>query len=153
MNEKHSEKQCVEPSFEWEGMRSHGSTIIPKDLENELNVELEIEGDLIEPIPQSLSDSNEVAETAQERVGHEQSKLLLDVQKQMQVMKRQVAIENDKVSEQMLHLKRRMRSLTWGIFFLAILTVGFMAFSYVQLSLERISDSLSFFSELFHSVF
>lgn len=153
MKEKHSEKHSVEPSFDWEGMRSPRSTRIPKDLERELNAELEIDGDLIEPIPQLLCDSNEVAETAQGRVRHERSKLLLDVRKRIEAMMAQVAIENDRVLEQMLHLRRRMRSLTWGIFFLGIVTVGFMAFSYVQPSTDRISHSLSFFSELFHSVF
>jgi len=153
MREKHNEKQWVEPSFEWGRICSPGNTRIPKGLKMELNPELETDGDLIEPIPQLLCDSNVVAETAQERVGHEQSKLLLDVRKRMEAMMTQITIENDKVLEQMLHLKRRMRSLTWGIFFLGIVTIGFMFFSYVQLSLERISDSLSFFSELFHSVF
>ena len=128
MREKHSEMQFVEPWFEWKRMRSPGSTKIPKDLERELNAEPKPDGDLIKPIPQLLA----VAESAKERIRHDQSKLLLDAQNRMVGMIGEVAMKSDKVSEQMLHLRRRISWLTWGIFFLAIVTVGSMVFSYVQ---------------------
>lgn len=125
MRKKHSEKQCAEPWFEWERIRFPQ---IPEGWEKEIKAEAETDGDLMKSIPQLVCDFNfEV----QKFPPSEELKFFIAL-KRMMAMMAQMAMKNDKVSGEMLHLTRRINWLTWGIFFLGIVTVVFMIFSYVQ---------------------
>jgi len=134
MRRKHGEKQYDEPWFEWERMRfpKIGEKIDPHRSEGEMELEAEArtDGDLLKSIPQLVCDFN--VEVLKLGIGAKEERILLTAQSRMVAMMAQVAMKNDKVSDQMIALTRRIKWLTWGIFFIAIVTIGFMIFSYVQ---------------------
>ena len=131
---EHGERKCDQPWTNWEWMRFPGSPLkseMNKEKRSmEFEAEFETDGDLIKSIPQLVCDFN--FEILKLGIGAKEERILLIALKRMVAMMGQVAIKNDRVSDQMIALTKRIKWLTWGIFFIAIVTIGFMIFSYVQ---------------------
>ena len=102
--------------------------------EVELNAKLEAEKDLTKSIPQLVCDFHIEAEKALRRGSVlDDTKYMLNAQKRMVAMMGQVAMKNDEVNKNLIHLTGRMTWFTIAIFFLGIASLLFSVFSWFYL--------------------
>lgn len=127
----HGERKCDQPRMDWEWMRFPGSSMksemTEQERHREFEAEFETDGDLRKSIPQLVCDFNvEVLKLSPRKVPEE--RIILTAQKRMVAMMAQVAMNNEKVSDRMLGLTRRIEILSWII---AILTFVILVVTFI----------------------
>jgi hypothetical protein len=136
--EKHPEKQCGEPWVDWTRMRFPDAPSDEKRSDTELEAEFETDVDLSKPIPQLVCDFNCEIQKAIKITNQQQRHAQVDMelvslraQKHMVAMMAQVAIKNDKISNNILRLTKNMTWFTIAIFFLGMVSLLFSVYSYL----------------------
>lgn len=125
--DRHPEIRCGQPWIDWTWKRFPSTPMIEEKSEGERKMEhkaeFETDGDLKKSIPQLVCDYNFSKQLALEKNVSTETQLLLSAQSRMVAMMAQVAMKNEKVSDQMLKLQRKITILTLLIAIFTFVTI------------------------------